>query len=168
MQKLATLKAAASTSASKRARRLADKVKTATGGRGADLIVNCVGGSVFPECVRALAYEGRLATVGYVDGVLKSEIDLGALHANRYTLFGVSNAKLAPAQRAETVRGFVREVLPAIADGRITPLIYKVFFLMSCRLQKPASSRTRTSGKSSCARPADGRRALGARSPVSA
>lgn len=33
----------------------------------------------------------------------------------------------ARAQRAETVRGFVRDVLPAMADGRIKPLIYKVF-----------------------------------------
>ncbi|MGH8698957.1 MAG: zinc-binding dehydrogenase, partial [Burkholderiales bacterium] len=31
------------------------------------------------------------------------------------------------AQRAETVRGFVRDVLPALADGRIRPLVDKVF-----------------------------------------
>ncbi|MBI4206235.1 MAG: zinc-binding dehydrogenase, partial [Betaproteobacteria bacterium] len=37
----------------------AGRVKEATGGRGADLVVNCVGGSVFPECMRALAYKGR-------------------------------------------------------------------------------------------------------------
>lgn len=105
----------------------AGKVKEATGGRGADLIVNCVGGSVFAECLRALAYQGRLATVGYVDGVLAAEIDLGALHANRYVLFGVSNARLPAGQRAEAVRGFVRDVLPAVADGRIAPLIDRVF-----------------------------------------
>lgn len=104
----------------------AGKVKEATGGRGADLIVNCVGGSVFAECLRALAYQGRLATVGYVDGVLAAEIDLGALHANRYVLFGVSNARLPAGQRAEAVRGFVRDVLPALADGRIVPLIDRV------------------------------------------
>lgn len=105
----------------------ADRVKEATGGRGADLVVNCVGGSVFPECMRALAYKGRLATVGYVDGVLKSEIDLGALHANRYVVFGVSNTRLGPEGRAEAVRGFARDVLPALADGRITPVIDRVF-----------------------------------------
>ncbi len=127
-QKLEKLKAAGlDLGIQTRAPDFAGKVKAATGGRGADLIVNCVGGSVFQECVRALAYEGRLATVGYVDGVLKSEIDLGALHANRYVLFGVSNAKLSPAQRAETVRGFMRDVFPAVADGRIKPLIHKIF-----------------------------------------
>src|SRR5512146_3219402 len=51
-----------------------DAVMAATGGKGANLVVNTVGGSVFPECVRAMAFEGRLATVGHVDGVLRSEI----------------------------------------------------------------------------------------------
>jgi NADPH2:quinone reductase len=104
-----------------------DAVTRATGGKGVDLVVNAVGGSVFPECVRALAFEGRLATVGYLDGVLKSEIDLEALHAKRLTLFGVSNRLRSAGQRAATVRGFVADLLPAIAGGRITPLIDRVF-----------------------------------------
>ena len=41
-----------------------DAVMKATGGKGVNLVVNNVGGSVFPETVRALAYEGRHATVG--------------------------------------------------------------------------------------------------------
>ena len=127
-EKLATLKAAGlDAGIATRAPDFAAKVKEITGGKGANLIVNCVGGSVFAECVRALAYQGRLATVGYVDRVMKSEIDLEALHANRYVVFGVSNARLSPEQRAQTVRGFVRDVLPAIADGRINPLIDKIF-----------------------------------------
>lgn len=77
--------------------------------------------------MRALAYQGRLATVGYVDRVMKSEIDLEALHAHRYVVFGVSNARLGPEQRAQTVRGFVRDVLPAIAEGQINPLIDKEY-----------------------------------------
>ena len=105
----------------------AARAKEASGGGGVALVVNCVGGSVFPECMRALAYQGRIATVGYVDGVLKSEIDLGALHANRYLVFGVSNSKLTAEGRARAVRGFTRDVLPAIADGRITPLIDRIY-----------------------------------------
>jgi NADPH:quinone reductase-like Zn-dependent oxidoreductase len=104
-----------------------DAVMQATGGRGVDLVVNNVGGSVFAECVRVLAFEGRLATVGYVDGVLKSEIDIEALHAKRLKLFGVSNKLRNPEQRATSARGFVADLLPAIADGRIRPLIDRVF-----------------------------------------
>ena len=104
-----------------------DAVLKATGGKGANLCVNNVGGTVFAECVRALAFEGRLAVVGYMDGVLKSEIDLDALHAKRLTLFGVSNKLRNAEQRAATVRGFAEKVLPLIAEGRIKPLIDRVY-----------------------------------------
>lgn len=127
-EKLARLKSAGlEVGIATRSGDFAARVKDATGGKGVNLVVNCVGGSVFPECLRALAYNGRIATVGYVDGVLNSDIDLGALHANRYVVFGVSNSRLGPEGRAEAVRGFTRDVVPAIADGRITPVIDKVY-----------------------------------------
>ena len=105
----------------------ADAVMKATGGKGANLVVNNVGGSVFAETIRALAYEGRHATVGYVDGVLESEIDIEALHTKRLTLFGVSNRLRTPEQRAVTVRGFAADILPFIAAGKIRPVIDRVF-----------------------------------------
>jgi NADPH:quinone reductase len=104
-----------------------DAVMMATDGRGADLVVNTVGGSVFAECVRAMAFEGRLATVGYVDNVLRAEIDIQALHAKRLTLFGVSNKLRTPQQRAAGVPAFVADLMPAIAEGRIRPVIDRVF-----------------------------------------
>jgi NADPH:quinone reductase-like Zn-dependent oxidoreductase len=105
----------------------AARTKTLTGGKGVDLIVNNVGGSVFPECLRALAFQGRLATVGSVDGVMKCELDLDALHTNRLELFGVSNRFTTPVQRARTVSGFIRDLLPAFADGRIAPVVDRIF-----------------------------------------
>jgi NADPH:quinone reductase-like Zn-dependent oxidoreductase len=104
-----------------------EAVLKATDGKGVHLIVNNVGGSVFSECLRALAFEGRLATVGHLDGVLESAINLEALHRKRLTVFGVSNRLRTAAQRAETVRGFVRDVLPHFAEGRLRPVIDKVF-----------------------------------------
>src|SRR4029450_4948899 len=70
-----------------RAADFAPAVMEATGQRGADLAVNTVGGSVFAENIRALAFEGRHATVGYVDGVMHADLDLEALHAKRITVF---------------------------------------------------------------------------------
>jgi NADPH:quinone reductase-like Zn-dependent oxidoreductase len=105
----------------------AEAVMKATGGKGANLVVNNVGGSMFAETIRALAYEGRHATVGYVDGVLKSEIDIEALHTKRLTLFGVSNRLRNAEQRAVTVRGFAADILPFIAAGKIRPLVDRVF-----------------------------------------
>jgi NADPH:quinone reductase-like Zn-dependent oxidoreductase len=104
-----------------------ETVMKATGGRGADLAVNAVGGTVFGECVRALGFEGRLAIVGYVDGVLKAEADLEALHAKRLKVYGVSNKLRNVEQRAATLRNFARDLLPALADGRIRPLVDRVY-----------------------------------------
>ena len=104
-----------------------DAVMRATEGNGVNLVVNTVGGSVFAECVRCMAFEGRLATVGYVDNVLEAKIDIQALHAKRLTLFGVSNKLRTPDQRASGVPAFVRDFLPFFADGRIRPLIDSVY-----------------------------------------
>lgn len=104
-----------------------DAVMKATGGKGVNLVVNNVGGTLFPECIRSLAYEGRLATVGYLDKVTRAELDLDALHAKRLTLFGVSNKLRTAAQRAATVEGFRRDFLPLFASGRLKPLVHRVF-----------------------------------------
>ena len=105
----------------------ASKVREATGGKGANVALNLVGGSVFPEILRSLAYQGRVAIVGYVDHTFSAEIDLNAVHVNRYQIFGCSNAKLPADERALAVRGFERDILPAIVDGRITPVVDRVF-----------------------------------------
>lgn len=102
-------------------------IMEATAGKGVDLVVNNVGGSVFAECLRVMAYKGRLATVGYVDGVVKAELDILALHSKRLHLFGVSNKMRSAAEVAEGVRGFTRDVLPAIAGGHLRPVIDKVY-----------------------------------------
>lgn len=122
-------------------------VLEATGGRGADLAINTVGGTVFAECMRSLAFEGRLAIVGYVDGVLKAEVDLDALHAKRLRVFGVSNKLRNAEQRAGSVRGFVADVLPAIADGRIRPLIECAFPFGQLPQAKERMESNRHTGK---------------------
>jgi NADPH2:quinone reductase len=104
-----------------------DAVLQATEGRGADLAIDAVGGTVFSACLRALAYEGRLAIVGYVDGVLRAEIDLATLHAKRLQIFGMSNKLRTREQRAEQVSAFKRDWLPLFASGRLCPLVDRVY-----------------------------------------
>jgi NADPH:quinone reductase len=104
-----------------------DAVMKATGGKGVDLVVNNVGGSVFAECIRCLAFQGRLATVGYLDRVMQAELDIDALHAKRLKLFGVSNKHRSAEGRAATVQGFIADFLPYFAAGHIRPLIDRVY-----------------------------------------
>jgi NADPH:quinone reductase-like Zn-dependent oxidoreductase len=104
-----------------------EAVMQATEGKGANLAVNTVGGTVFAESLRSLAFQGRMGIVGYVDGTLSAPIDLEALHAKRLTVFGVSNKLRTPVQRASGIAQFAAQILPAFADGRIRPLVDKVF-----------------------------------------
>jgi NADPH:quinone reductase len=133
-----------------------DAVMKATDGHGIDLVVNTVGGSVFPECVRSMAFEGRLATVGYVDGVLKSEIDLQALHSKRLTLFGVSNKLRSAEQRAAGVPAFLADLLPGIAAGRIRAVVDRVFPFDQLEAAKAHMEANRHLGKIVLAMPASG------------
>jgi len=104
-----------------------DAVLKATDGKGVNLVVNNVGGTMFAETIRCLGYEGRHATVGYLDGSLKAEIDLDALHSRRLKLFGVSNKFRNAEQRSVTVKGFTKDWLPLFASGKLKPLVEKVY-----------------------------------------
>jgi NADPH2:quinone reductase len=118
-----------------------------TEGQGADLAINTVGGSVFPEVLRALAFEGRLAIVGYVDNVLKSEIDLEALHARRLRIFGVSNKLRGAEQRAASVQGFRKDFLPLFEGGLVRPRVDRVFALDDLQEAKNHMEADRHVGK---------------------
>lgn len=131
-----------------------DAVMKATDGKGVDLVVNTVGGSVFAECVRCMAFEGRLATVGYVDNVLKAEIDIQALHAKRLTLFGVSNKLRTPEQRAAGLPAFTANLMPHFAAGRIRPVIDRVFAFGELAAAKAHMEANRHVGKIVLAMPA--------------
>ncbi|MCA3180202.1 MAG: zinc-binding alcohol dehydrogenase family protein [Burkholderiales bacterium] len=102
-------------------------VREVVGERGADLAVNPVGASVLPDCVELLGFEGRLATVGYVDGVVSAPLDVLALHKKRLQLFGVSNKMRQMTHRVAAVRALARDLLPMAADGRISPVVDRVF-----------------------------------------
>ena len=104
-----------------------DAVMHATQGQGVHLAVNTVGGSVFAEDIRCLAFEGRLAMVGYVDGELNTPLDLHALHAKRLRLFGVSNKLRNASQKAASIPAFMKDIWPALNRGEIRPFIDQVF-----------------------------------------
>jgi len=122
-------------------------VLDATEGKGVNLVVNTVGGSVFAESLRSLAFQGRMGIVGYVDGVLNAPIDLEALHAKRLTVFGVSNKLRTPVQRASGIPHFVTHILPAFADGRIRPCLDQVFSFESMPQAKARMESNQHTGK---------------------
>ena len=110
----------------RRARLIWKKVLEATGGKGVDLVVNNVGGSVFAECIQCLGYEGRLATVGYVDGVMKAEMDIEALHSSA-SGSSASRTRCATPRNAASRSKASSAISPLFASGKLKPVIDRVY-----------------------------------------
>ncbi|NNL85739.1 MAG: NADPH:quinone oxidoreductase family protein, partial [Myxococcales bacterium] len=56
-----------------------DKVKALTDGRGADVIYDPIGGDFFDQCLRCVAWEGRILVIGFIQGIPKAPTNLTLL-----------------------------------------------------------------------------------------
>lgn len=109
-----------------RTENFADAALKLTGGKGVDIILDHVGASQFQDNLRCLALKGRLVSIGRLSGN-NSEINLDFLAMRRLQLIGVTFRTRTMEERAEIARRFTADVLPALADGRLKPVIDKVF-----------------------------------------
>ena len=103
--------------------------KNGIGENGVDMVVDNIGGDVLAPSIAALAVGGRFVTIGRMSGVLTGELDVDRLAERRLRLYGVSNRLRTAAQRAESMRRFVADLMPALGDGRIRPIIDRCFAL---------------------------------------
>lgn len=104
----------------------ADAVLRATDSRGADVVLELVGAPHFPGNLDLLASKGRIIVVGIGAGQ-ESVIPLQRLMQRRATLRGTVLRPRPLEEKAAAVRAFEREVVPALAAGRIRPLIDSVY-----------------------------------------
>lgn len=103
-------------------------VKTATSGRGVDLILDMVGGAYIARNIRALAMDGRLAMIAFLGGP-KAEINFAQIMAKRITVTG-STLRPRSIQDKAVIAEALREVVwPMIEAGRITPVMDSTFLL---------------------------------------
>lgn len=93
---------------------------------GADLILDMVGGPYLPRNVKALADDGRLVQIAFLQGP-KVELNFAQMMLRRLTLTGSTlrpQSDLAKARIAEALR---REVWPHLSSGRIAPVMDSEF-----------------------------------------
>jgi putative PIG3 family NAD(P)H quinone oxidoreductase len=103
----------------------ADAVKTATNGRGADVILDSIGAAYLGANLQALAHGGRLVLIGLMSGV-KAELDLATVLRRHLTIMGSTLRTRSVEEKARIVAAFTARFGSAIEAGRIKPTLYKV------------------------------------------
>jgi putative PIG3 family NAD(P)H quinone oxidoreductase len=97
----------------------------AVSGEGAHAAVDLVGGALFPRTLEALRRCGRLVLVGLTAG-RRAEVDLGLVLNRRLRIEGTVLRSRSRAEKAMAVAAFREAVLPALADGRVRPVVDRV------------------------------------------
>ena len=101
-------------------------VREATGGRGADVILDLVGGPYLQRNLDSLAVEGRLVLIAVMAGT-KGELNLAALMSRRQTLTG-STLRSRPVAAKATICAAVRaRVWPHFSGGVLRPVIHETY-----------------------------------------
>ena len=103
-----------------------DVVAEATGGHGADVILDNMGASYLGRNVAALATEGRLVVIG-LQGGTRAELDLNALMRKRAAVVGTTLRARPVAEKATICAAVVEHVWPLVADGTIRPVVGRRF-----------------------------------------
>jgi NADPH2:quinone reductase len=108
-----------------RSEAVGERIKALTGGAGADVVYDPVGGDLFDECLRAVGWEARMLVIGFAAGRIQS------VPANRILVKNISVTGVVwGAQAARDpvlVSGLLRELLGWYAEGKLRPLVAATF-----------------------------------------
>jgi NADPH2:quinone reductase len=110
-----------------------DAVRALTGGRGADVVFDPIGGSVFDESLRAVRPQGRIVIVGFASGTIP-QIPANILLVKNikvlghyYGLFLGDGATDESRRHAPRVQAMMDTMFGWVARGQLVPVVSEVF-----------------------------------------
>ena len=101
-------------------------VRAETGGKGVDVILDMVGGPYVERNLQALAVEGRLVQIAWLQGP-KVHANFMALMLKRLTWTGSTLRPRSVEQKGEIAKALEAKVWPLLAEGKVKPLIHQTF-----------------------------------------
>lgn len=105
-----------------------EEVLKLTDQKGVNAILDMVGGSYMQRNLKALAIEGRLLQIAFLQPS-KVEVDWVTLMTKRLTFTGSTLRPRSAADKAQIANELKQQVWPLLAAGTVAPVIYKVFDL---------------------------------------
>ena len=103
-----------------------DEIMRLTDGQGVDVILDIVAGSYVAKEVQCLKEDGRLVIIS-IQGGTRSEFNAGLVLRKRLTITGSTLRPRPVAFKAAIAKSCLENVWPALADGRIKPVVYRTF-----------------------------------------
>jgi len=111
-----------------------EEVKAFTGKRGADLVLDMVGGSYLPRNLSIMATEGRLVQIGFLQSYVTEAFDFRPVMLRRLTLTG-STLRARTVEQKAAIAAALREIIwPALDRGEVKPVIAATFPLADAHL----------------------------------
>ena len=102
------------------------ETKTATAGKGADVILDMVGGDYIGRNYEAAAVEGRIVQIAFM-GSAKAEVNFMRLMLKRLHHTGSTLRSRSVADKGAIARAVEENALPLVAAGKVKPVMYKTF-----------------------------------------
>jgi len=99
-----------------------EAVLAATGGSGADVVIDHVGGPGFGDLLPATRVRGTIVNVGRLAGP-RASVDLDQLAFRRLRVLGTTFSIRSAEERAEVYAAVTRDALPTVADGRVRAVV---------------------------------------------
>ena len=103
------------------------EVKNATSGKGADVILDMVGGDYIDRNYEAAAIGGRIVQIAFLSGTPKATANFAKLMVKRLSHTGSTLRPRSNADKAAMVAAIEAKVMPLFREGRIKPLMDSTF-----------------------------------------
>jgi NADPH2:quinone reductase len=104
---------------------LKDEIKRLTDGQGADVIYDPVGGDLFDQAIRAIAWNGRLLVVGFASGRIP-ELPVNLALLKGAAVLGVFWGSFAQRQPQDNAANF-QQLFGWYSEGKLKPLVSQVY-----------------------------------------
>lgn len=102
-------------------------VAAETGGKGVDLILDCVGAAYYEENIASLAEGGKLIVIGLMGGSVAPKLDLAPLVMRGLAIVGSRLRGLRVEIKRELTERFAAYAMPRFAEGTLRPVVDSVY-----------------------------------------
>lgn len=125
----------------------AEEVEYATDGHGVDVILDFIGASYFEKNMKSIGVDGRWVLIGILGGTLVEQVNLWDLLSKRVQLIGTLLTPRSDAYKAKLTKEFAERALPLFVNGKLQPIVDKVFSLEDIRYAHERMENNENIGK---------------------